>query len=148
MTTKTLCRYCSTEYDCFPCPACTVVVKLRTAGPPYVELYEMGYLAFEQYGERFAVTRIVGGLDRKHIWRVTHVATGTALPGTEALKKKRARANGLAVLAQTSEEKLKAEIERAKAVLAKSESYPAPRNLTIVDRNSAAQWFAKRPPAK
>ena len=78
-----------------------------------------GYLPFEKFGERFAVTRSLPSttlFEHTSSWRVTHIETGIALPGIYENTKLLAQKAGIALLDEKGEVKLKraiAEVRKA-----------------------------------
>lgn len=98
-----------------------VVIEMRSAHPPYKTWREIGHLPFEFYGERFAVTRNVNALDSPYKFRVSHIATGIAIPQSDGETKIEAKAAGLAALAKVSEKKFKAALAKARVAIATGE---------------------------
>jgi hypothetical protein len=101
-----------------PCDPNDVIVEMRNARPPYRTWRELGHGPFEIHGEQFAVTRNVGALDSPLKWRVSHVATGIAIPSTEAESKTAARDAGLGVLSAVGPEKFHAALTLARDMIA------------------------------
>ena len=69
-----------------------------------------GYLPFEKFGERFAVTRSLQTsvlFGDSQSWRVSHIETGIALPGVFERTKLLAQQAGIALLDEKGEAKLK-----------------------------------------
>lgn len=119
MSIETTCKDCGAEYDMRhdSCPACTVEVNLRSLRPPYETWMAVGYLPFEMYAERFAVTRIPCGFDDNE-WRVSHVRTGAAVPKTDAETKEGALDKAKRVLAEVGAEKFRAAMAKLEALIA------------------------------
>lgn len=119
MSIGTLCPNCGEEYDlrrkC--CPVCTINVEMRSAHPPHKTWSEPGYLPFEMFGERFAVTRHPSNLDGPEPWRVSHVATGVAIPNTGAKSHTEARDLARLFLGDVGEKKFKDGLARLRAHL-------------------------------
>ncbi len=95
-----------------------VKVEMRSAHPPYNTWQEDGYGPFELHGETFAVTRNVGALDSPLKWRVSHVATGIAIPRTAAETKEKARAEAITVLGEIGPKKFHAALAKARTLIA------------------------------
>lgn len=95
-----------------------VKVEMRSAYPPYETWQEDGYGPFELHGETFAVTRNVGALDSPLKWRVSHVATGIAIPRTAAETKEKAHAEALTVLEEIGPKKFHAALAKARTLIA------------------------------
>jgi hypothetical protein len=99
---------------------------MRSAHPPYKTWKELGHGPFEIHGEQFAVTRNVGALDSPMKWRVSHVATGVAIPQTEGETMEIARDAGVGVLSQVGPEKFHAALARARRLIACGEANNTP----------------------
>ena len=96
----------------------SVIVEMRSAHPPYKTWQEEGYGPFVIHGETFAVTRNVGAFDSPLKWRVSHVATGIAIPHTAAETKVQARDAALNVLGGIGPEKFHAALAKARELIA------------------------------
>lgn len=100
------------------CPTCTVSVEIRSNLPPYATFPGVGYLAFVVHGERFAVT-LVPGITKSQPFRVSHVATGCAVPNTDACTKELAQQVGREFLESLTPEKLQASLAKVRALISK-----------------------------
>jgi len=69
-----------------------------------------GFLPFEIYGEKFAVTENLG------FWRATHIKTGAAVPCTDCSRKTSVKKAALAVLEKAGEAAFKKAIKSIKAL--------------------------------
>lgn len=102
-----------------PCDPANVIVEMRSSEPPFKTWRELGYLPFEMFGEKFAVTRnAASGLVGELKWRVSHVATGVAVPRTGSDSKKYSAKAARDELEFVGEEKFKAALARVRATIA------------------------------
>lgn len=102
-----------------PCDPAHVIVEVRTREHPGKPFRELGYLPFEMFGEQFAVTRnLAGGLSGALKWRVSHVATGTALPRTGSDSQEVAVKNARNELEFIGEKKFKAALAKVREFIA------------------------------
>jgi hypothetical protein len=120
MSIETTCPICSAEYDLRHdgCPACTIMVEMRSKLQPHKTWSEPGYLPFEMHGEQFAVTRNVAALDSPIRWRVSHVKTGAAIPSSDGETHAEAKANGIASLTKVGPEKFQQALSRLREHIA------------------------------
>src|SRR4051812_47548790 len=63
-------------------PGAELRILTRSMEPPYVVRETIGYLPFEVFGEKFAVTCVWSAEITQDFWRATHIATGAAVPKT------------------------------------------------------------------
>lgn len=102
-----------------PCDPADVIVEMRSAHPPFKTWRELGHMPFEVFGEQFAVTRntaarLAGSLK----WKVTHVATGIAVPRTGSDSQKDAVQEARSMLEFIGEKQFKAALSRAREAIA------------------------------
>jgi len=125
MSVETVCKKCGEEYDMRhgACPVCQppVTVKMRSAHYPFNTWDEAGWLPFEMHGEQFAVTRIPCALDSPIRWRVSHVATGVALPSTASETQEEAKTKGIDALTNAGPEKFKTALDRVRETIAEGD---------------------------
>ena len=88
-------------------------IKIRSSTPPYDEYTTTASHPFEVFGEKFAVTKT----DRCQ-YRATHLATGTAIPGSECEFAADVPAQTERLLTSVGEAKLKAGIAKANELIA------------------------------
>lgn len=121
MSIETVCPQCGAEYDTRHdrCPACTVHVECREKTPPYKTWAAVGYLPFEMYGERFAVTRNPAAtVANAPAWRVSHVETGTAVPKSDAETPQKAKEYGEKKLQEAGKIRFLEALQRIKDLIA------------------------------
>jgi len=62
-----------------------IEVTIQGGNPPSFTWKTHGFLPFQCFGERFAVTPVIG---QDGVWHATHIATGVAVPNTKRTTKK------------------------------------------------------------
>ena len=94
-----------------------VEIYMRESTTPYNIWKGFGYMPFEVHGQKFAVTMNRSTLEQSRTWRVTHIKTGAAVPGTEGATIAQAKANGMSILLSKGPEKLKEALEKVAEIL-------------------------------
>lgn len=101
-----------------PCDPADILVEMRSGREPHKTWRELGHLPFEMHGEKFAVTRNVAALNKHQAWRVSHVATGAAIPHSIGATKEEARDAGMKSVVDIGDEKFHAALGRLRNIIA------------------------------
>lgn len=122
MSIETTCPNCFEEYDMRhgECPACSIQMNVRGSIPPYNTWPATGHWPFEMDGERYAVTTNPAALGEWEKWRVSHVETGTSVPGSAAATKEQAIKKAKDAMANAGPEKVKRAIEYVRMLISRS----------------------------